>query len=146
MSLPEFNEFGDLPEGVYQSTLVELTARFGIGSPQREAVTARLLRIRDLAASTGALDRLVVFGSYVTDKLEPNDVDIILVMMDDFVLNRCTVEQLALFDHVQADAEFGASIFWVRPSMLFLETLEDFIAHWQVKRDHTKRGIVEIKV
>jgi hypothetical protein len=47
--------------------------------------------------------------------------------------------------HRQAEATLGASVFWVRPSMPFLETLEEFILHWQVKRDQTPRGIVEVK-
>lgn len=86
-----------------------------------------------------------MFGSYVTYKLEPNDVDVVLVMRDDFALSRCSAEQMALFDHTRAERELGASIFWVRPSMLLRETLEEFIAYWQVKRDKTTRGIVEIK-
>jgi hypothetical protein len=35
-------------------------------------------------------------------------------------------------------------VFWLCSSSLFLETLDDFLAHWQIKRDQTKRGIVEI--
>ena len=78
-------------------------ARFGAGSPQREAVTARLLRIHDLATGTGALDRVIVFGSYVSDTLEPNDVDVLLVMRDEFRLDLCPQDSLALFDHNRAD-------------------------------------------
>jgi hypothetical protein len=42
----------------------EVLARFGKGTPQREAVTARLLRIFELANAARKLDRLVIFGSY----------------------------------------------------------------------------------
>jgi hypothetical protein len=45
MALPEFNEVGDLPEGVYEVSLAEVLARFGTGTAQREAVTIRLKRI-----------------------------------------------------------------------------------------------------
>ena len=44
----------------------------------------------------------------------------------------------------QAATEFGASVFWIRPSLLFLEPLDEFIAGWQVKRDGTRRGIIEV--
>jgi hypothetical protein len=50
-----------------------------------------------------------------------------------------------LLSHQLAATEFGASIFWVRPSLLFLETLDEFIEGWQVKRDGTHRGIVEVE-
>jgi hypothetical protein len=65
MPLPEFNEFGDLPEGRHPASLAEAVARFGTGTSQRKAVTDRLQRIYQLALKTGQLARLVVFGSYV---------------------------------------------------------------------------------
>ncbi len=50
-----------------------------------------------------------------------------------------------LFSIIQlAPERFGASIFWTRPGAIFGESLEDFIAGWQVKRDRTRRGIVEV--
>lgn len=144
MPLPELNEFGDLPEGSYPVTLAEVIARFGSGTPQRVEVTIRLEQIYLLAVATGFLDRLVVFGSYVSDKPEPNDVDAILVMRNDFRSEDCPAESRVLLDHARADAELGASIFWVRPDMLLGETLEQFLTHWRKKRDGSKRGIVEI--
>jgi hypothetical protein len=145
MPLPAFNSDGDLPEGVHSATLGDVTVRFGDSSAQRRSVTARLQRIHRLASATGKLDRLVIFGSYVTDKADPNDVDVVLVMRNDFALADCDAETRKLFDHRQAAGEFGASVFWIRPSMLILETLDEFIAHWQIKRDQSRRGIVEVR-
>jgi hypothetical protein len=144
MPLPEFNEFGDLPEGIHPVSLAEVVARFGSGTTQRSAVTARLHRIVELAARTGRLDRLIIFGSYVSDVSEPNDVDVILVMRDDFRSEECPAESAVLFDHARANDELGASVFWVRPDMLLSEPLERFLAFWQTKRDGRRRGIVEI--
>lgn len=144
MPLPEFNEFGDLPEGRHPASLAEVVARFGSGAAQRVAVTGRLQRIYQLAMATGHLHRLVVFGSYVSDAAEPNDTDVILVMRDDFRSENCPPESAVLFDHARADNELGASVFWVRPDMLLGEPLERFLAFWQTKRDGRRRGIVEI--
>jgi hypothetical protein len=36
-------------------------------------------------------------------------------------------------------------VFWIRPALLVLETLEEFIAHWQITRDQTRRGLVEVR-
>jgi hypothetical protein len=41
-------------------------------------------------------------------------------------------------------ARFGASVFWIQPSVLIGDSLDAFVAHWQVKRDGSKRGIVEV--
>ena len=86
-----------------------------------------------------------MFGSYVSDKLMPNDVGVILVMQDELRPNHCSRDALALFDHGRAAGELGASIFWVRPGMLLGETADQVIAHWQIKRDGRKRGIVELR-
>jgi hypothetical protein len=145
MPLPDFNEFGDLPEGIHPASLAEVVARFGSGTPQRVAVTDRLRRIYQLVAATGYLDRLVVFGSYVSDVNEPNDVDVILVMRNDFRSEDCPAEPAVLFDYARANDELRASIFWIRPDMLLGEPLEQFLASWQVKRDGRRRGIVEIQ-
>jgi hypothetical protein len=142
--LPEFNEFGDLPEGRHSATLDEVIARFGRGTAQRAQVTTRLQRIHELAVQTGHLERLVVFGSYVTDASEPNDVDVVVVMRNDFRSEDSPPEASLLFDHNRANDELGASVFWIRPDMLLGESLEDFLAFWQTTRGGRRRGIVEI--
>jgi hypothetical protein len=48
MPWPAFNEFGDLPVGVYRATLAEVVAHFGHGAAQRIAITARLEHIYEL--------------------------------------------------------------------------------------------------
>jgi hypothetical protein len=144
MPLPDFNKFGDLPEGNHTASLAEVIARFGSGTAQRIAVTSRLQRIYELALATSYLDRLVVFGSYVSDVPEPNDVDVIVVMRNEFRAEDCPAESSVLFDHTRADAELGASIFWIRSDMLLGEPLEQFLSYWQTKRDGRRRGIVEI--
>lgn len=145
MPLPDFNPSGDFPEGRLLASLNEVLARFGSGTPQRQAVTDRLRRIFALSLATNHLDRLVIFGSYVSDVAEPNDVDVILVMRNDFTAEHCPADSLVLFDHTRADRELGASVFWVCPDMLLGESLEQFLAHWERKRDGTRRGIVEVR-
>jgi hypothetical protein len=146
MLLPQLNSAGELPAGVHQATMDEVLAQFGSGTAQRQAVTARLRHIYQLARATRKLERLILFGSSITAKPDPNDVDIILIMRDDFDVQTCDEESRPLFDHPHAAEAFGASVFWIRPALLVLETLEEFIAHWQITRDQTRRGIVEVRV
>jgi len=65
------------------------------------------------AASTEQLARFVIFGSFVTAKPEPNDVDIVILMEDTFDLASVAGEAALVFQHMEADARFGASVFWV---------------------------------
>ena len=143
MLLPTFTETGDLPAGVHAVSLNEVADRFGIGSARRKILALRLERIYRLAAQTGHLARFVVFGSFVTEKSEPNDVDVFMVMDDDFDVGRLAGEIRRLFDHTAAQDHFGASVFWVR-RFAALGGEQTAIEDWQIKRDGTQRGIVEI--
>lgn len=101
MPLPAFNEAGDLPVGVHCATLTEALDCLGHGTVQRRAVADRLSRIYHLVISTGQLARFIVFGSFVTSKPEPNDVDIILVMEDAFDLTAVVGEEALVFQHME---------------------------------------------
>lgn len=114
MPLPDLTDFGDLPLGVHRASLRETLDRFAVGNPRRITVGQRLERIHRVAAATGHLVRFVVYGSFVTDKPAPNDVDVFLVMDDSFDGNNLSGESALLFDHAAADVHFGASVFWVR--------------------------------
>jgi hypothetical protein len=143
MSLPAFNKSGDLPVGVHAATLNEVIERFGKASLRRQEQAKQLKRAWTLARATGKLMRFVLFGSFVTDKLEPNDFDGILVMANDFDAKTMTGESRLLFEHGAAQTSFGASLFWYPESAA--KTLGPLpIEHWQIKRDRTRRGIVEI--
>ncbi len=145
MPLPEFNNDGDLPPGIHEASLDEIGLRFGTGTTRRKVIHETLLRLHNLAVQTGKLESCLIFGSYVTDKSEPNDVDIMLIMKDDFRPLQCGAETRKIFDHEEADKEFGVSVFWIRPSMLLFDTLDEFKAKWQEKRDGSRRGIVEVR-
>ncbi len=141
--LPPFTSIGDLPVGVHRASLREVLDRFGTGSRQRMAVAQRLERVYRLAHATGQLARFVVFGSFVTDKLEPHDVDVFLVMDDAFDGGALPSEAALLFDHSAAEAYYGASVFWVRRLAAFGGE-QSAIEYWQVKREGGHRGVVEI--
>ena len=141
--LPPLGKEGDLPPGIYRVTLQETLRRFGNLSRQRAIVAQRLERIYRLAISTGQLARFVVFGSFVSAKREPADVDVFLLMEDGFDMGQLGGEARILFDHAAAQAHFGASVFWLRRVAAFGGE-EQTIAGWQIKRDGTRRGIIEI--
>lgn len=85
----------------------------------------------------------VVFGSFVTEKREPNDVDIFMIMDDTFEYSRVEAASRLLFEHGSAQDYFGCSAFWVR-SMSALGGEQAAMESWQIKRDGAKQGIVEV--
>ena len=143
MPLPDLTATGDLPLGVHKTSLSEMTIRFGTGSAPRRLLALRLERIHRIAAETGHLLRFAVFGSFVTSKQEPNDVDAFIIMDDNFDMSAVSGEAGLLFDHSTAQMHFGCSVFWVR-RMAALGGEQVAIEDWQIKRDGSRRGIVEI--
>ncbi len=140
---PAFDSNGDLPVGIYQATLPEVLEHFGTGTLQRRLVGQRLERIYTLAVSTGQVLRFAVFGSFVTAKPNPGDVDIFLIMEDTFDARQVRGEAAIIFDHLAVQNVEGASVFWIR-RLAAIGGEHEALAHWQTKRDHTRRGIVEV--
>ena len=77
--IPAFDDEGYLPPGVHSATLEEIGARFGQESELRRVQMESLRWLVELARRAG-VERIVVNGSFVTDKLEPNDVDCVLLI------------------------------------------------------------------
>ena len=144
MALPDFNEAGDLPPDVHAALLSEVMSRFGQSNAARRVVGKRLQHVYAVANATGHLARFIVYGSFVTNKPEPNDVDVLLVMDEFFEVADCTGAARLLFDHQSADEHFGASVFWAARPVEFGGE-QALIEYWQLKRDRTLRGIVEIQ-
>ena len=116
---------------------------FGRGSLQREQVAERLVRIFELAHATGQVARFIVYGSFVTAKPAPNDIDIFLLMGDAFDKSQTSGETATVFDQLTTENKIGASVFWMR-RLSIPDTERELIEHWQLKRDKTRRGIVEV--
>ncbi len=128
---------------MHTATLDELAAVFGCLNRERQILFERVARIHRVAAATRHLARFVVFGSFVSEKPVPNDVDIFMVFDDDFDASACNHEARMLLDHAAADAYFGASVFWLRRPAAFGGE-QATVEFWQTKRDGSRRGIVEI--
>ena len=144
MALSKFNDQGDLPPGIHQATLSEVIQRFGTTPVKRSVLALRLTRIiYQLAVGTGHVARFIVFGSFVTNKMNPNDVDVFVLMENSFEFDQLEGETRLLFDHNTAQTHFGCSLFWIRRLAAF-DGEQATIEHWQIKRNGELRGIVEI--
>ncbi len=76
--LPAFNDDGYLPPGIHQATLDEAEARFGA---KPSCVVCRWSRCAGSSIwRDGPALRLIVNGSFVTHRPEPNDVDCVLLI------------------------------------------------------------------
>jgi hypothetical protein len=82
MPIPPLDDEGFLPPGIHDCTLEEVGERFGTlrGSERRGRLFARLQDyVRDLRR-TGLAIALLIDGSFVTGRPDPNDIDLVLVL------------------------------------------------------------------
>ncbi len=91
--IPEFNDHGYLPPGIHLATLDEIAARFGTESELRRVQMDSLRWMIELAWQAG-VRRIVLNGSFVTDRYEPNDVDCVMLIDDDYPREMAANEEL----------------------------------------------------
>ena len=141
--IPDFREDGYLPEGLHLATEVEVMFRFGTSTNQRRRLALRLRHWLELSRSVAA-KRLFVDGSFVTAKPEPNDVDAVVWLADDFV------------DHVSRGdieaVELETMLLTRRPEEIFAaedrRDWDDWVEFFSRTRepDGRRKGIVEVKL
>jgi hypothetical protein len=141
--IPELREDGYLPDGVHLAEFEELALRFGTGSPRRGRLLERIRKWVALARVVGA-KRIFVAGSFVTGKLEPADVDTVVLLPKDFA------EQI---DRGQFDAlELAEMLTTRQPEEIFAAEDErdwyDWISFFTKSREPDGRtcGIIEVKL
>lgn len=91
--IPPFDDSGCLPPGVYPATLDEIESRFGNLSELRRVQMESVRWMVDLAVRAGAA-RIVLNGSFVTDIMDPNDVDCVLLIRPGYPADRTAEEEL----------------------------------------------------
>jgi hypothetical protein len=74
-------------------------------------LSRRLWALLELAATNGKLRRVFIWGSFVTAKPAPKDVDILLIMDEDFEVDGIAVPAQAVFDSVRAKLLFESDVF-----------------------------------
>lgn len=135
MPIPNFDLRGQLPPGVHKATFDEVRKRFGSTPLVRIKRTQKLAQLIDEVRAFASC--IYVDGSYVTDELAPNDVDVILVLPAGFVWaghEARTVDRvvryaernyLEIFPVEKGSPEFN---YWVN--------------HFRSDRDSNRKGIV----
>lgn len=130
--IPDFDIHGYLPPGTHIASFDELIARFGQTPDIRRAEAQSLAWLLPLCRDAG-IARLVINGSFVTSRLEPNDVDCLLLQGPNY----------------RSDSPGAAEL---RQGLPFLEIKIvaqddfDFFCHaiFATDRDMIPKGVVEV--
>jgi hypothetical protein len=141
--IPDFRDDGYLPQGVHIATEAEVTFRFGTSSPRRRRLVMRLRRWVELSRLTGA-SRFLVDGSFVTSKKEPNDIDAVVLLADDF--------EQQISRGVEPALELEQMVLSRRPEEIFAaedsRDWDDWVEFFSRTRelDGRRKGLVEVRL
>jgi hypothetical protein len=142
--IPEFNEDGNLPAGVHESTFDELVERFGMNPKRAWLLDGLKLLIASLVKANCSL--IYIDGSFVTSKEVPGDYDLCWsligvvereidpILLDFTPMGRAKMEQKYRGDIFPAELPEGNS------GKLFVEFFQTD------KNTGEKKGIVAIKI
>ena len=130
--IPALNDDGHLPPGVHLATLTEVATRFGEASELRQVEMESLGWLVDLARRAG-VQRLVINGSFTTDKLEPNDVDCLLLAGPEYPRDE------------GAAVELQAGLPFIELKLVRSDQFDLFIDHiYATDRDNVPKGMIEV--
>ena len=132
--IPDYNDDGYLPPGIHPATLEEIAARFGQDSELRRVQMESLGWLVELARRAG-VRRVVVNGSFVTDKLEPNDVDCVLLIEPGFPADSA------------AETELLAGLPFINLGLVDLDAFRELTERtFATDRNTVPKGMVEVSL
>jgi hypothetical protein len=106
MPIPEFNDLGYRPPGVYETSWQEFMQRFAINPHRQKLATGLTAALRKLGVA--GCRRVIIGGSFVTNKEKPNDFD---GWYESFGLDLDILDQLFLEDTESQMVVFGGILF-----------------------------------
>ena len=140
--IPELTELGLLPLGIHRATVAEFEDRF-VSSAHRRRVYGGLEKLLEEAARSGIVRGVLVAGSFVTAKPQPNDFDCVVVL-DPSVLSR----ELRPFEYRLASKRRARKTFGgdVLPVVEGSQQYRNILEFFQTTRQKQRVGLVEIEL
>jgi hypothetical protein len=141
-ALPEFRADNWLPDGHYTVSWEVVIERFGgtMGS-RRAFLTQRLLALRDALRQHQVSGIMVLNGSFISARREPNDFDVLLIAPADIQSRKDTEPALEELLDAQKSEEKGYSLFYVSEQSPALEIMRGI---WDISKEGHTKGVVEV--
>jgi hypothetical protein len=148
MPIPAFNERGWLPEGIHDCTLDEAGSRFGFfqQSDRRPHLWQKFVEFLGEVKPTGLVKHVILDGSFVTSKPDPNDIDLLLIVDTNHDFSATLrPSQYNLLAQKRVRKRFGFDIVVVKDGS---DNLQQAIEFFQQVRQKAgwKKGILKIVV
>ena len=142
--IPGFRDDGWLPSGHYEASWSEVIELFGgTEGSRRSTLTRRLIDLRDVLRSHGVIGMLLLDGSYISDKLEPSDFDVLLIGPSNIQVIKDQDASLSRLLDAQGSEQRGYSLFYIPDDSNALPLLRTL---WDISREGVTKGVIEVEI
>jgi hypothetical protein len=135
--IPPFHDNNNLPPGRHACSLQEIRTRFANGE-KRQRLFDQLCGLIERARDCG-FRQLVIFGSFVTAKAEPGDIDFFWVAQGGTDTSLLRQECRQLLDTMHIKNNFGFDAFWCPDEP---DAIERMTMLWSEDRNRQQRGLL----
>lgn len=112
---------GNLPPGVHDASLAEVLTSYPARNPQRQLLNDSLAQVVDHLWRLDPSFSILVDGSYVTTKAEPNDIDLLIITrrynelsLRQYLDRVCPVEAVSIHAYVEPHVPCALLDFFTR--------------------------------
>ena len=143
--IPPFDNRGKLPRGLHDASLHEIRRTLGF-SDRRKALVDGLERYLRLWDRHQLLESAIVDGSFVTDKYEPGDIDLLVVLKPEALYARTLKDlvQELCSDRNEIKERFGCEAFPVTGSES--ENYQGWLDFFSKDRKGDIRGLLRVRL
>ncbi len=146
MPIPELNEDGVLPVGIYDCTLDEIGERFGRfqTTDRRVHLFKKLCDLMKEEQTAGIATEILINGSFITNKAVPGDIDLVIVLPADYNCSLIVAPFIYnAVSKVNLQRRYPFDVFVVeKDSRLYQDQIEFFCK----TREGQRKGILRIAI
>jgi hypothetical protein len=143
--IPTFAPNACLPPGIHRATFAEFEAIFSRfdRSDRRISICRRIRQLFDEVRRLGFVKRMLVAGSFVTAKPEPNDFDCLLILDPEVRQRELRPFEYRVVSRGAARKAFGGDVIALTAGSSECDEYLEFFAH---NRNGDRIGLVEIEL
>ena len=139
--IPNFYDGKNLPEGLHQAPVQEVITHFG-ASARRTALCTSLQNII-AAARSCQFRKVILFGSFVSSKNDPGDIDLFWTLPPDIDTDDLARACKDLINPQTSKALFGCDVFWCFDDD---DAITRMVGMWGFDREMQKKGLIMIEL
>jgi predicted nucleotidyltransferase len=126
-------------------SLDEFAKQYGVSTPRRQFLFNQARMVISLLRATGQVKRAFVFGSFVSEKPNPNDVDFFVAMAEGFTTSHLKGKIAEVFQNEVCRIRYGVDLFWVTEA-IGESRIQDMLDVFSRDRQQRYNPIVEIQI